>query len=351
MQRIVDWGKAVLNKDTAFANLLLFLVKLCRHWFGEVLIGILDLAIALLTAFSQFGILLWILCGLLLIMLIGSAFCKSYDSHKKDESLAKITALEGKLSMLETHHAFCKKAKDSTLVVNGTASNNIYRVAREIKHEGWEKPLEDIRDVYGFQIMAFAVCKEIYNLLRDRYNLRNHWITLYQSFETQPAGKKQKQPKRHCKMIAYANSSKQEPLSYQEAYPIPASNKIPDDIELHTKIFAGDDVSPKILMTQAEVQREFKIHANSRSRELKIHQYIGLPSTVCNRKIMFLLQIDCDVENGLGRTREEVELLIDDVLVQYISLLKLYYEIDRFSEVGTNHVCKLNEQIERLREK
>lgn len=346
MQRFMDWGRTALDKDTAFSNLLLFVVKLCRHWFGEVLMGILNVAIGLLTAFSQFGPILWILCVILLLLLIGSAFCKSYDAQKKETNLIAISTLEEELSKLEAHHAFCKKAKDSTLVVNGTASNDIYRVAREIKHEGWKKPLEDIRDVYGFQIMAFAVCKEIYNLLRDQYNLKNHWITLYQRFETPNSGKRQKH---HCKMIAYANASKQEPLSYQEEYAIPAPNKKHTDIELHTKIFAGDDVSPEILMTQSEVQKEFKIHANSRSREMKIHQYIGLPSTVCNRKIMFLLQIDCDVENGFGKTRDEVTQLIEDVLIQYISLLKLYYEIDRFSEVGTNHVRKLNEQIERMR--
>ena len=77
---------------------------------------------------------------------------------------------------------------------------------------------------------------------------------------------------------------------------------------------------------------------------VRIHQYIGLPSTVCNRGVMFLLQIDCDVENGLGETRNEVQQLVDDVLEQYVSLLKLYYEIDRFSEVGTKYVRKLNTQ-------
>lgn len=97
-------------------------------------------------------------------------------------------------------------------------------------------------------------------------------------------------------------------------------------------------------MTQAEIRKEFKFHANSSSREWRIHQYIGLPSTVCNRGVMFLLQIDCDAENGLGETRNEVQQLVDDVLEQYVSLLKLYYEIDRFSEVGTKYVRKLNTQ-------
>lgn len=317
------------------------MVKLCRHWLGEVLIGALNLAIGLVTAFSQFGSILWILCVALLLLLIGSAFCKSYEAYKKEETDAEINRLECKLSKMETYHAFCKKARSSTFVVNGTASNGIYRVARGIKHYGWNKPLEDICDIYGFQIMAFAVCEEIHSLLRDQYSLKNHWITIYQCFE--PEGNRRRQ-KRYCKMIAYANASKQEPLSYQEEYIIPARKHILHDIELHTKIFAGDDTTPRILMTQAEIRKEFKFHANSSSREWRIHQYIGLPSTVCNRGVMFLLQIDCDVENGLGEIRNEVQQLVDDVLEQYVSLLKLYYEIDRFSEVGTKYVRKLNTQ-------
>ena len=105
--------------------------------------------------------------------------------------------------------------------------------------------------------MAFAVCEEIYSLLRDQYSLKNHWITIYQCFE--PEGNRRRQ-KRYCKMIAYANASKQEPLSYQEEYIIPARKHILNDIELHTKIFAGDDTTPRILMTQAEIRKEFKHH-------------------------------------------------------------------------------------------
>lgn len=68
MQHIVNWGgENVLAKDTTFSHLVLFVVKLCRHWLGEVLIGALNLAIGLVTAFSQFGSILWILCVALLL--------------------------------------------------------------------------------------------------------------------------------------------------------------------------------------------------------------------------------------------------------------------------------------------
>ena len=82
---------------------------------------------------------------------------------------------------------------------------------------------------------------------------------------------------------------------------------------------------------------------------MRIQQYIGLPSNVCNRGIMFLLQVDCDVEGGFGKTRAEVERLVDDVLSQYVTALKLYYEMDRFSEVGTKHVSELNGIIEGMK--
>lgn len=78
------------------------MVKLCRHWLGEVLIGALNLAIGRVTVFSQFGSILWILCVALLLLLIDSAVCKSYEAYKKEETDAEINRLECKLSKMET---------------------------------------------------------------------------------------------------------------------------------------------------------------------------------------------------------------------------------------------------------
>ena len=337
MQKIVELIKRMAARDTAFSYLLLFMLKLCRHWFCEVLVTIIEIAIGIMTAFSYFGVLLWVVCALLVILLIGSGLCKAYDLSVKADR-------EDEVAILREENKLLLKAKNSANVLNGAAAKNIYRMARTIKHKGWVSPLNEMRNVYGFQVMAFAVCEEIYNLLQAKFGLNGHWVTVYQRFEDS-SGKRKK--KDHCKMIAYANATKQEPMTYQEEYEIPKCSANTQNIELHTRIFASSDVSPRILMTKEDVMKEFVIHEKSRNREEKIQQYIALPAKVCNREIMFIIQIDCDVENGMGKTFEEVQTLVNNVLLQYAILLSLHYEIDRFDEVSTKSVEKLKAKMER----
>lgn len=144
-------------------------------------------------------------------------------------------------------------------------------------------------------------------------------------------------------MIAYHNFESKEPLSYQTMYSIPSSTTAfsGNQIEYHTRIFSENSLEPRILMTKEEVEANFKHHKDCSFREGKISQYIGIPSNVCNRGVMFLVQIDCEEKNGLGSSKEEILSFIDDVLSQYISLLCLYYEIDRLNEVVSLHIDEM----------
>lgn len=339
MQKMVELAKKMAARDTAFSHLLLFMLKLCRHWFCEVLVTVLEIAIGIMTAYTYFGVLLWVVCALLVLLMIGSGLCKAYDLCVKANR-------EDEVATLREENKLLLMAKNSATDLNGKAAKYIYRMERKIKHEGWVSSLSEMRNVYGFQRMAFEACDEIYNLLQAKFGLNGHWVTIYQRFEDS-SGKGKKKKKDYCKMIAYANATKQEPMTYQDEYEIPKRSANTQSIELHTKIFASSDVSPRILMTKDDVMKEFVIHEKSRNREEKIQQYIALPVKVCNREITFIIQIDCDVENGMGKNFEEVQALVNDVLLQYAILLSLHYEIDRFDEVSTKSVEKMKVKMAR----
>ena len=145
-------------------------------------------------------------------------------------------------------------------------------------------------------------------------------------------------------MIAYANDGNVEPLSYRTLYLIPDVKELPKEkngIEYHTRIFAEYDLAPRILMTKEEIEENFKMHVEGISREMGLSQYIGIPSNVRGRQIVFLLQIDCSTANGFGDSREEVKSFADLVLAQYVSTLSLYYELDRMNEVTANYINDL----------
>ena len=329
----MDWTRIrnFIRKDTATSHFLQFLLHLLRNEICQAAISILGtIVIAIFIGKSRYDSWFIASCICYVLLVIGVALGNNYDKHERENSEQQRIEAQRKLQLV-------KASVDSIRVLNGVSGNGLYRIARQIKHDGWPSELKDLREVFGFQRVAFGVCEEIYNLLKNTYGLSKHYVTVYQRPEKHALAKGRK-TKSICKMIAYGNSNHKEPLSYKTQYEIPDASNLPSEkngIEFHTRLFAEGDTSPRILKTNREILENFKFHDTGYVREKKISQYIGIPSNVCNRGIMFLLQVDCEEEFGFGKTEEELHQFAETVLSQYVSLLALAYEIDRMNEVST----------------
>lgn len=337
MKGFITYIKGIYRKDTALSHLVLFIYKFLGHWICDFAITGVGIVIALLTAKAYFGIWLWLAVIVNLLLVAGVSICKQYERQEKESKTTEN-------HMLITQQERMNDLKKDFLKLNGKAANDIYRVARMVKRDGWPASKNELEGRFCFQTMAFEVCEDIYEILRTRYGLQNHCVTIFQRFNPPENHPKQKP---YCKMVAYFNHNRKEPMSYQIQYKIPKQLDPTKKIEYHTRIFAEDDVRPRILMTQGEVAANFVFHPKCKTRELLIHQYIGIPVSVCNRSIMFLVQIDCDVEYGFGQTVDDVQAMITLILEQYVSLLTLYYEVDRLNSVTYERSQKKADAIEK----
>lgn len=324
--RAIEWIQRTMRSESAISHLLQFFITLLRHWSCDVIVSLIGtIIIALMIAKSYFGFWLVFCCIFYALLLIGSTVARYYDAEQQRVRTQELTALK------EQKRLLCA-VKDSVILLNSTTSKGLFRTARLVR-EG-NPQLEQIREVFGFQKMAFAICQEVYDRLKETLELHNHWVTVYQRFDSTKKGRKQTT---NCKMIAYANATRQEPLSYQVSYIVPKDPKELNSTEYHTQFFASNDVRPRILLNSEAIKKHFKLHEKSKPREERIQQYIGLTSPVCEQGIVFILQVDCDVENGFGKDESEIRELIDNVLMQYVHLLGLYYEMDRLNELSVTH--------------
>lgn len=342
MDRFDDRIVEYLRQDKVLPHLLRVVVGLLRHWICDVIIAVLGtIVIAVLVSKNSYGLAFWIIVVVYISLLLGSTYCKRYENKKKMEIVKSIDDKERELKRVQANYDQMNDTKLRIASINGIAAKGVYRVARDIKQDGWRYSIKEIRDIIGFQAVAFTVCREVYEFFHVNYGLDGHWVTLFQRFDEKKRGR----VKSICKMIAYHNQADHEPLSYQNTYTIPRNDNA-ENVEFHTRIFAGTDLTPRILMTQEDVRREFKIHPQSSARENRIHQYIGIPGTVCTDGITFLLQVDCNIVNGFGRDLKDVQELATKILSQYITVLTLYYELDRFNEIGTRYVQGLKLKAE-----
>ena len=325
--KIHEWSQ----RDTALAHLLRFVFHFLRHWVCKALIAIIGtIVIALLIGFQKIDILFWTICGIYVLLIIGTSICQKYD----ETTVLKIREELRQSKELARHNQLLIEQHDnevkSLTTVTSMASKKIYRVARDIKHNGWSKPIRDYRDSYGFQQIAITVCKEVYELFKLHFGMTSQWVTIYQRFESKKGD--------YCKMIGYYNLDYQEPSSYKNEYPIKQTKK--KKVEYHTELMRKSESSIAVLENRQEIEAHFVPHPESSEREQAIQQYIGLAETVCNRKVFFLLQIDTDIENGFGDSKEKIQAFAEKYLKPYAILLGMHYEADRLLEVSYNDALK-----------
>lgn len=331
--KLHEWSQ----HDTAMAHLLRFAFHLLRHWACQVVISVIGtIIIALLIGFQKINAWFWIACSIYVILLVGTAICKNYDGMTN----AKVREeLKNSQERADSNQFLADRIDDelkSLTTITSIASKRIYRVAREIKHNGWSKQIKDFRELYGFQQISFAVCKEVYELFKQHFGMTSQWVTIYQRFESKDGD--------FCKMISYYNADYQEPSSYKKEYSIKHSKK--KKVEYHTVLMGKSESTIAVLKDRQEIIDNFVFHTESSEREKQIQQYIGLAETVCNRNVFFILQIDTDIENGFGKSKEEICGFAEKYLKPYAILLAMHYEADRLLEVNYNDTIKNSEKKE-----
>ena len=329
--------KAFLQKDTAPAHIVAALIRTLRHWLSQAILTLLGtIVIAVLIGQSRYDGLFWTACVLYVLLLIGIAFCKEYDMSIQKDLASENTVLKDEKAIVEDELSRYMGLAQSLTVMHAAAGKDIYRIARQVKYQGWIIKMSSIREVFGFQKMCMQACREVYNFCKQQHPEYEYYVTIFQRIEAD--GK----IKDRCRMIAFANKDGIEPLSYRDEYPITkVKTKAEAKIPLHTQIFAEDELKNCVITDPEEIKKRFVIHEKNKTREDQIKAYIGIPAKVCNRGVTFLLQVDCNCERGFGKGQSKAEKLAESIIKPYVSYLSMIYEFDRMNEMTDNHLRRI----------
>ncbi len=337
--RILDKIKEYVysHKDTALSHLLLAMYHIFSHWLSQIVVAFVGtIAVGVLAGNSEKSSLLIAACIIYGVFEIGVIISQQYKEKRKNEDNNELAERLAEKERFEQQAKMLIALIDSTRTLDMSASSGIYRIARKIKHHGWISSLDDMREAFGFQGMSMQICQEIHQFLHERLGLTEHYATVFQRFDETPT-------KSTCKIIAYNLQNGHEPPSYAHRYSIPKSISSQDatrKIPYHTRLFTSSDTGIHVLSNKEEVANNFVWHKGSESREQAIEQYIGISMNVCNRGVVFILQIDCSKKDAFGSTAEDVRTFAKQYLYQYAVQLALYYEIDRLIETSNTHELK-----------
>lgn len=333
------WDKLAkyARRDEAIPHLLTALYHMFSHWGSQFAVSIIGtIVIGVLSGGA--GNTGWLIgaCVAFAIFELGTLLSQQYKEQRKKQREDELNERLAEKEKLNQCNKLLMAVMSSTRALDTSASAGIYRNARKIKYHGWVSSLEDMREAFGFQDMAMQVCQEVYRVLHEQLGLNDHSVTVFQRFEKTSNNS-------ICKMIAYSVQNGHEPSSYSQEYSIPkkfsdqsGTRKVP----FHTRIFVENNTEIRAIVNNAEIIHNFKFHKDCEVRERAIEQYIGIPMNVCNRGVIFILQIDSNVRNTFGTTEEEVRTFAKQYLYQYASHLALYYEMDRMMEVANTHESK-----------
>lgn len=327
--KFINSIRAISNEDTMLGHFFKFAYFLLKSPTTQAIIGIF-FTVTLAVLSSKLNIesnksivisivcisLLYIIYTVIHIMLNKHLSKKIIDLIWFQESLKKI------------------------MLINSFSSNKLHKLNKEIHNQsinGSFISLSNMKNIISFQTVAFQVCSELHQMLSE-LNIKNHSITVFQCFNDEK--------QHYCKMIAYQNSASRIPDSFDNVYYLDKSNQ--KKKHLHSIIFERDSSQIYILENKDDVQKYFVFNEESKDREEKICQYIGIPYRVnINKgvKIAFLLQVDVDKESALGKDKYEMMELAENVFLPFMNLLAVSYEQDRLLET----ISDTSQIVSRLR--
>lgn len=205
--------------------------------------------------------------------------------------------------------------------INCYMATQLYRINKKVSISIRENRIEknSLNTIIDFQTLSFNVCNHVFSFITSNFNCGDCEITIFQRFAN-------KEGKDFVKMIAYKNSRNNEPTSYNDKFNL--SHATNESVPVFVNIFNDLNADCKILHDHKSVLNEFKFFDNSKNREQKICQYIGVPIKTNRNKIEILLQIDVSKERALGKNYNSLKQFTDCILVPISNMLLCSYERD-----------------------
>lgn len=229
------------------------------------------------------------------------------------------------------------KAYDIQNSINCSTAVKLYRINKKISKSIRERKIgkNEINSIVDFQTLSFTICNELHTFITSEFNCGECEITIFQRF----IGKANKE---FVKMIAYKNNRNLAPSTYGEEFKL--YDKTNSSQPVFVKIFNDLNADIKILHNHKSVEAEFVYFDNSKNREQKISQYIGIPIKTNRNKIEIILQIDVSKEKSLGKNYNELKQFSEYIILPFCNLLYCSYERDlifnKFYDILEENITK-----------
>lgn len=226
----------------------------------------------------------------------------------------------------------CSKKKNETNK-NQILIEKFYEEVRNIN----QKIASGIHELHNFidNIEEYnnPINAHIFDNKVDIYTISSYVCESVQKVITEVFGKdsecqvtifKQNTTERKIQMIAYSNNENRKPNTFTNIYKLNSKSR-----KYHIKIFRSNKEVPYCLCNKEEIKNSFNYNEQSKEREEKICQYIGLPLKTDLGHIELLLQVDVSKEKILGSTVNEMKDFANDLLYPFMSVLHITLERDR----------------------
>lgn len=222
--------------------------------------------------------------------------------------------------------------------INFETANNLYRVNKKISKAIRKNKIEkeELRSIVDFQKLSFSVCDELYAFINNTCNCKECEISIFQRFSNNDN-------KDYVKMIAYRNSRNLIPSTYNKEFKL--MHKSHTKVPVFIDVFNDLNAEVKILENKTYVNNEFIYFNDSKVREEKICQYIGIPIKTNRNKIEVVLQIDVSENNIMGSDYNEVKQFADVIVKPFVNLLYCSYErdliLDKFYDILEENINRV----------
>lgn len=204
--------------------------------------------------------------------------------------------------------------------INCDTANRLYRVNKKVAEGIRQHKIEKgaIDSIADFQNLSFYVCNELHDFISTNFDCGEVEITIFQRF-------KDDHDKDFVKMIAYKNSKNNMPATYGEEFKLSYQKQTSP---MFVMIFNDLNAEIRILENKKSVMKNFHYLHNSKVREEKICQYIGVPIRTNRKMIEVLLQIDVSKEKALGKNYNALKQFSERIVLPFCNLLHCSYERD-----------------------
>lgn len=300
-----------------------------NEWVGVCIVTIIPIVIPLLCTYPYSLKEIIILSFLISIIILFNFF--AYNLKVKGKKEIEISNKHIKKELF--YAQLVSECYNEHNIINSTSATNIYRLNNVIhKHLQGKKPIDKsvFDNLTDFETVAFNVCNSIYNIVTNKIDKEAECqVTIFKQIKNKT-----------IKMVAFANETQKMPSTYRNSYNINIKNKK----YLFIRLFNNKDVKNHYCPNREQVRKDFSYIEESRSREEKVCQYIGIPLKTNRNKIELLLQIDVSKEDVFGKNIDDMGKLTQKIFEPYLSLLHKAYERDIiFSEYYDLVVKSLDE--------